>query len=215
MKIPSLLLCIMICCFACQGEKPQKHAVLKEQSMLTVTDSIPNTLLYEHHGFRFVFSDLTDPYEMGLYQKLQIQRKDSTLITISADILELEGKSFQLDKEHVFETATATYYLITANNRPEPNYYYVVQCTDANAKLIGKTTPNSKQQFGDLDGDGLLEIAGFTTHCQATDEEDFNDPEFCLEYFEVLEVGETIQRDLATEKVFLKKLRNGKKLPFK
>ena len=127
--------------------------------------------------------------------------------SIESKTLELEGKTFELTPNYVFLTDSTSYYLITANNRPEPNYYYILKRTEQKVELVGQTEPLTKELFGDIDKDGHLEIGGFNTHCQGATEEDFKDPDFCLDHFRVFEIKNGIYRDEETEEKERKNVR--------
>lgn len=172
---------------------------------------IQEELTVSLNNIEFIFSKPTDPYDLGLYQRLVIKSKDSTLLTISQEYFELEGRKFGSDKNHVIQQEGRTLYFVEANNRPEPNYFFIFSITDNySAELIGNTEPLTLKTLGDIDQDGVIEIAGFNTYCQATDTEDFEDPAFCLDHFRVFEIESHIQRDTLaeiTQKNFLIKSR--------
>jgi hypothetical protein len=181
-------------------DKPiQEVEAPKEQTLPSIEYSIGD--------LKFIFSNMTDPYDLGLYQRLQVKSKDSNQITIESKTLELEGQNFKLNSDYVFITDSTSYYLITANNRPEPNYYYIIKQYGQNVELIGQTEPLTKELFGDIDNDGYLEIGGFNTHCQGATNEDFNEPDFCLDHFRVFEIKNEISRDTETEQKQRKNVR--------
>ena len=162
-------------------------------------EQIPPSVEYIIGDLKFVFSNLTDPYDLGLYQRLEVKFNDSSQVTIESKTLELEGQNFELSPNHIFAIDSATYYLITANNRPEPNYYYLLKHVGQQVESIGQTEPLTKELFGDIDDDGYLEIGGFNIHCHGATVEDFNDPDFCLDHFRVFEIKNDISRDTETE----------------
>jgi len=168
---------------------------------------IPPSIEYSVGDLKFIFSNLTDPYDLGLYQRFEVKLEDISQVTIESKTLELEGQSFELTPEYVFITDSTSYYLITANNRPEPNYYYILKRTDQKVELVGQTEPLTKELFGDIDKDGYLEIGGFNTHCQGATAEDYEDPDFCLDHFRVFEIKNEIYRDEETEEKEIKNVR--------
>lgn len=170
-------------------------------------EQTPPSIEYSIGDLKFIFSNLTDPYDLGLYQRLEVKSKDSSQVTIESKTLELEGQNFELSPDYVFITDSTSYYLITANNRPEPNYYYIIKQTGQKVELVGQTEPLTKELFGDIDNDGYLEIGGFNTHCQGATTEDFNDPDFCLDHFRVFEIKNEISRDAETEEKEIKNVR--------
>lgn len=170
-------------------------------------DNYPPQIEYAQDDLKITFSKLTDPYELGLYQHLKVSLSDSVLITIEEEYLELEAKNFDFSAQHVFRTDSVTYYSITANNRPEPSYHYLVQQVGQKLNLIGRTEGLTKELFGDIDNDGYLEIGGFNTYCQGTTEESFYDPDFCLDNFRVYEIRNAILRDTITEKEQIRRVR--------
>ncbi|MDB2404900.1 hypothetical protein N9W22_06280 [Schleiferiaceae bacterium] len=163
-------------------------------------EQTPPSIEYSIGDLKFIFSNLTDPYDLGLYQRIEVKLNDSSQVIIESKTLELEGKTFELTPNYVFLTDSTSYYLITANNRPEPNYYYILKRTEQKVELVGQTEPLTKELFGDIDKDGHLEIGGFNTHCQGATEEDFKDPDFCLDHFRVFEIKNGIYRDEEKER---------------
>lgn len=170
-------------------------------------DQTPPSIEYSIGDLKFIFSNLTDPFDLGLYQRFEVKIKDSSQVIIESKTLELEGQNFELSPDYVFATDSTTFYLITANNRPEPNYYYLLKHSAQKIELIGQTEPLTKELFGDIDNDGYLEIGGFNTHCQGATTEDFNDPDFCLDHFRVFEIKNEISRDAETEEKERKNVR--------
>ena len=170
-------------------------------------EQTPPSIEYSIGDLKFIFSNLTDPYDLGLYQRIEVKLNDSSQVIIESKTLELEGKTFELTPNYVFLTDSTSYYLITANNRPEPNYYYILKRTEQKVELVGQTEPLTKELFGDIDKDGHLEIGGFNTHCQGATEEDFKDPDFCLDHFRVFEIKNGIYRDEETEEKERKNVR--------
>lgn len=148
---------------------------------------------------RFVFSKLTDPEELGLYQRFEAQVSDSTQVILESDLLELDGLSFAFNELYVYSTDSSTLFLITANNRPEPNFYFVLKKTGKTIELIGQTEPTTKVFFEDIDGDGYVEIGGFNTHCQGINIADYSEPNFCMDHYRVFEIQDSITRDWIVE----------------
>ena len=194
-----------------QQQKPDKETWDKIDKAIKEVEppkeQTPPSIEYSIGDLKFIFSNLTDPYELGLYQRLEVKSKDSSQVTIESKTLELEGKNFELTPEFVFITDSTSYYLIPANNRPEPNYYYILKRTEQKVELVGQTEPLTKELFGDIDKDGYLEIGGFNTHCQGATTEDFKDPDFCLDHFRVFEIKNEISRDTGTEEIERKNVR--------
>lgn len=148
---------------------------------------------------KFVFSKLTDPEELGLYQRFEAQVSDSTQVILESDLLELDGLNFAFNQLYVYSTDSSTLFLITANNRPEPNFYFVLKKTGNTIELIGQTEPTTKVFFEDIDGDGYVEIGGFNTHCQGINEADYSEPNFCMDHYRVFEIQDSIIRDWIVE----------------
>ncbi len=198
-----LQIVILLTFIGCNQQQPDKKTLDKADNAINKVEphpeQTPPSVEYLIGDLKFVFSNLTDPYDLGLYQRLEVQLIDSTQITIDSKVLELEGQNFELSPDHVFETGSSTYYLITANNRPEPNYYYLLKHVGQEIEIIGQTEPLTKEFFGDIDDDGHLEIGGFNTYCQGTTAENFNDPDFCLDHIKVFEIKNDISRDTVTE----------------
>ena len=194
-----------------QQQKPDKETWDKIDKAIKEVEppkeQTPPSIEYSIGELKFIFSNLTDPYDLGLYQRFEVKLKDSSQVTIESKTLELEGQNFELTPDYVFITDSTSYYLITANNRPEPNYYYIIKRTRQKVELVGQTEPLTKELFGDIDNDGYLEIGGFNTHCQGTTTEDFNDPDFCLDHFRVFEINNEISRDQETEVKEIKNVR--------
>lgn len=194
-----------------QQQKSDKEASDKLDGAIQEADpsmeQTPPSMEYSMGDLKFIFSNLTDPYELGLYQRFEASIEDSTQVRIESKTLELEGQSFELTPEYVFTTDSTSFYLITANNRPEPNYFYILKRTGQKVELVGQTEPLTKEIFGDVDDDGYLEIGGFNTRCQGTSEEDYNDPDFCLDHFRVFEINNGVTRDEETEEKERNKVR--------
>jgi len=197
-----------------QPQKPNKNTWGKVDKAIKDVeppkDQISTSIEYTIGDFKFIFSNLTDPYELGLYQRFEVKSKDSCQLTIESKTLELEGQNFELTLDYVFNTGLTSYYLITANNRPDPNYYYIIKLTGQKVELVGQTEPLTKELFGDIDNDGYPEIGGFNTHCQGLTVEDYNDPGFCLDHFKVFEIKNKIYRDAKTEEKEIKNMREQK-----
>lgn len=191
--------------------KSDKNNEKKNSNQGNSETQIQEELAVSLNNIEFIFSKPTDPYDLGLYQQLVIKSKDSILLTISHKYFELEGKKFGADKDYVIQQEDRTLYFVEANNRPEPSYFFILSIKDNYyAELIGKTEPLASKILGDIDQDGVIEIGGFNTYCQATDTEDFEDPAFCLDHFRVFEIKSYIQRDTLaeiTQKDFLIKSR--------
>ncbi len=206
-----LQLLILITLIGCNQQQPDKNSWDKVDKAIKevepTKEQTPPSVEYIIGDLKFVFSNLTDPYDLGLYQRFEVKRKDSSQVTIESKTLELEGQSFDLSSDYIFKTDSTTFYLITANNRPEPNYYYILKQSKQKIELIGQTEPLTKELFGDVDNDGFLEIGGFNTHCQGATEEDYKDPDFCLDHFRVFEISNEISRDLKTEEKEIKNVR--------
>ncbi len=194
-----------------QQQKPHKETWDKIDKAIKEVEppkeQTPPSIEYSIGDLKFIFSNLTDPYDLGLYQRFEVKLKDSSQVTIESKTLELEGQNFELTPDYVFIADSTSYYLITANNRPEPNYYYILKRTGQKVELVGQTEPLTKELFGDIDNDGYLEIGGFNTHCQGTTTEDFNDLDFCLDHFRVFEIKNEISRDAETEEKEIKNVR--------
>jgi hypothetical protein len=166
----------------------------------------PKTLEYTYRDITFTFSRLTDPYDLGLYQRLDVKFDDSTAISIGSKATEFEGQKFELSSKYIYQNDLVTFILIPTNNRPEPNYYYVLRQKGSSLRSLGKTPPITKDYFGDIDDDGFLEIGGYKTHCQTTGSEHEN-PESCLENFRVYQIEDEIVRDKNTEKILRNQLK--------
>lgn len=179
-------------------------------------ESLLEQVQYSQGKLIFTFSNPSDPFELGLYNKLEITCGDNNPLTIFSEMIEFEGQSFTLSSENTFSNDSTTFYLVGVNNRPEPNYYYIFRWDGEHITQIGQTEPTTKEIFGDVDGDGNLEIGGFNTYCQGVSVEEFNDPNFCLDHFRIIEVqnsyNETNQmiRDTLTEKREVEKLFNSR-----
>ncbi|TNE27296.1 MAG: hypothetical protein EP346_12855 [Bacteroidetes bacterium] len=186
-----------------QQQKPDKETSDKLDDVIREGDPSmeqpPPSIEYSIGDLKFIFSNLTAPYDLGLYQRFEAKLEYSTQVTIQSRTLELEGQNFELTPDYVFITDSVSFYLITANNRPEPNYFYILKRTGLKVELVGQTEPLTKEIFGDVDNDGYLEIGGFNTHCQIATKEDLKDPDFCLDHFRVLEINNGINRDEETE----------------
>jgi len=195
-----------------QQQKPNKEAWDKIDKAIKEVEppknQTPPSIDYSIGELTFTFSNLTDPYDLGLYQRLDVLVKGDSQITIEEKHIELEGKNFELSTKFLFTTDSSTIYLITANNRPEPNFYFLLKQVGNKVQLVGKTEPLTKELFGDIDNDGYLEIGGFNTHCQGATMENFDNPDFCLDNFRVYEIGDSIARDTLTEIEELKKIKN-------
>ena len=204
-----LILLTLIGCS--QQQKPDKETLDRIDQVIKEVeppkDQTSTSIEYLIDDLKFIFSDLTDPYDLGLYQRFEAQINDSTQVKIESNTLELEGKNFEFSSENVFKTDSSIFYLITANNRPEPNYYYLLKQVGQKIELIGQTEPSTKDLFGDIDNDGYLEIGGFNTHCQGATAENFDDPDFCLDHFRVFEIRNKVSRDLETEEKEIKNVR--------
>ncbi len=194
-----------------QQQKPDKETWDKIDKAIKEVEppkeQTPPSIEHSIGDLKFIFSNLTDPYDLGLYQRFEVKSKDSSQVTIESKTLELEGLSFELNHEYVFMIDSTSYYLITANNRPEPNYYYILKRIGQKVELVGQTEPLTKELFGDIDNDGYLEIGGFNTHCQGASAKDFKDPDFCLDHFRVFEIKNEISRDTETEEKERKNVR--------
>ena len=173
----------------------------------TLKNQTPPSIDYSIGELTFNFSNLTDPYDLGLYQRLEVLVEGDVQVTIEEKYLELEGQNFELSTNFLFNTDSYSIYLIPANNRPEPNFYFFLKLVGNKIELIGKTEALTKEMFGDIDNDGFLEIGGFNAHCQGLTMEDFNDPNFCLDNFRVFEIRDSIARDTLTEIEELKKIK--------
>ena len=195
-----------------QQQKPDKETWdMINEGMKDVEppkEQTPPSIDYSIGNLKFTFSELTDPYDLGLYQRLEVMINDSSQLTIESKTLELEGENFTFSPDYVFATESAVFYLITANNRPEPDYYYLLKQVGQKVELIGRTEPLTKELFGDIDNDGNLEIGGFNTHCQGATLDDFDRPDFCLDNFRIYEINDSIARDTLTEIKELKKIKN-------
>ena len=197
---------------SCRQQKSDKEIldrVDKENKAVEhSTKQTSSSINYSIGELIFTFSNLTDPYDLGLYQRLEVSVKGDIQLTIEEKYLELEGQNFELSPKCLYATDTCTIYLITANNRPEPNFYYLLKQVGDRVELIGKTETLTKDLFGDVDNDGFLEIGGFNTYCEGSTMEDFDDPAFCLDNFRVYEVRDSIVRDTLTEFNEIKKIKN-------
>lgn len=194
-----------------QQQKPDKETWNKTDKAIKEIkpprNQTPPSIEYSMVDLNFIFSNLVAPYDLGLYQRLEVKINDSSQVTIESKTLELEGQNFEFSPDHVFVTDSTTFYLITANNRPEPNYYYILKKVGQKVELIGQTEPLTKEFFGDIDNDGDLEIGGFNTRCQGATMEDFDDPDFCLDHFQVFKIKNEITRDTETERKERKNVR--------
>jgi|GEM_PF-849655 len=201
MKLFYIVIVLIFC--SCSRLEPTNTWDLINESLEKVDTTTTHQIAQKEYLFgdlMFKFTEQSDPYELGLYQRLEINNTNESLMVIQSKFLEMESQKFGFNQRSIFLDSQRTLYIIECNNRPEPAYFKILEYKENRLRLVGDTEPLTAAYFGDIDKDGRLEIGGYNVHCQAAYIEDFNDENFCLDHFRIYEIADAIRRDTATEK---------------
>ncbi len=185
----------------------KKDQIVPENYINGIPKSVKQSILET----KIILSEIKDPYELHLYEKIQFIINDKVTLEYKKDDLEIEGYQdnvcvfFQKPENGSF----VNFYVFTSNNRPSPNKFIVFKQSANEIKFIGETEESTADIFGDVDLDGIFEIGGFNNYCQpgTKENEQPDHPLFCIEHLRVYEIGNTFERDSIMEN-FIKKNKN-------
>lgn len=219
MRNSILLLTIVIisACNSSEGPTRRSNAVLDQDSFDICVDTVPENEIKNDFDqpdsiqqqvsqsfgeFKAVYSLPTDPYDLGLYQKMELFIGNDLVHSFSSDLIE-----FQLIGDSLFEyfvgQDSAVFIQFKSNERPEPPSYYIFRLKDNQVDSIGEVSTLDKKIFSDLDGDGRLEIGGYTQYCEPAYRKELMDStRFCSGSFRVYEIGENLKQDTLAETIY-------------
>lgn len=160
-------LCIIIGALSCGnggGESKATEVKLSDVKLNADREAAADTLIIQRENWWFQFTDHTDPYDLGLYQRLDILKEDSIVITYRDPLVEIQGKEFSNSDRYVIDLDSLLYIMIPIDNRPEPSHYLFLESRPNVLKIIGLSDATTLDTIGDLDHDGRIEFAGFRFH---------------------------------------------------
>lgn len=111
---------------------------------------------------------LKNSEDLPYYSKIEIYRNNKKIFDYTENNLEIEAYPGRLCKEFD-DKCNKWYYIFQVSNRPQMDFYLVVQSDSGKTKLLGKTPTNSADIFGDIDLDGVFEIGGLTSYYESSD----------------------------------------------
>jgi hypothetical protein len=179
-----------------EGENLDKQVKTWKDRIAENYDTV-TTLDYGNGKLMLSFSDQWEPKNQYQYKTLTISYLDSLVTELDSG--RFDGMAWRHNRSLMKAEDSVNYFLIVESPNDSLKSFRLFAHSSASWLLSPSTPPLIFKQWGDLDGDGKMEIAGYTQLCTEGEGTDFKTPGLCNEFLRVYEMTDGLERDSTAE----------------
>ncbi|GAB5557459.1 MAG: hypothetical protein SchgKO_16720 [Schleiferiaceae bacterium] len=185
------------CQSSSEGENVDKQVKTWKDRMAANYDTV-TTLDYGNGKLMLSFSDQWEPKNLYQYKTLTISYLDSLVTELDSG--RFDGMAWRHNRSLMKAEDSVNFFLIVESPNDSLKSFRLFAHSPHQWSLSPSTPPLVFKKWGDLDGDGKMEIAGYTQSCTEGEGTDFKAPGLCDEFLRVYEMTDVLERDSTAER---------------